>query len=188
MPARYSLSTFGQIWTWLYFIVVFLIAWNVASLKAIERYDEQTGATPIVRRPFVVVIGVYAYALAVLYIAMGTVVTYCIALLLCLCASYAPKFVEAMIRSTMQPSTMFTCIAIEHIKFHALLIGATVVAVALLTWLYVSDEDLRDPEKLRHRIIRMLIALPGSVLFVAYVAYAIYSTFSVHDLIRKKKG
>lgn len=183
-------SALTQLSTWLVFLCLFVISWNVASMAAMRRFDNDTSDNETggnFRRPYVLVLGMYGYAIAVLNIGICALFLYCVCTTLCLASPYVPEWLEKPLLLFM-PSLVFNCISMDHLKFHGAVSACVLVAMSVMTWTYVSDDDLRDIPSLRRKVLRMISVFPSSVLFNAYLLYAVYSIVSAHQMASASNG
>ena len=178
-------SAFVQLWTWMFFLGVFVIAWNLATITALKRFDKQMDINDKVRRPFVLVVGMYAFAVATLNIALLSMLAYCICTVMCMTSTYAPEWWERIMRVIAQPSTVFNCLSIDHMLVHGMYFAIALVTMSIMTWWYITDEDMRDPERVRHKLIRIIMIVPGSIILVAYLFYGCYSVLTAYTLKKR---
>jgi hypothetical protein len=185
--APYVPSFIKQIVTWTFFLGVYVVAWNMAIVGGVQKMDDQLDTGLGFRRPYIVALGAYVFVVALFNIAAISLVSYCACTLLCMTATFAPKWWQCFIVSFALPSTVFNCISLHHIKIHAVMFLATIAAFSIMAWMYVEDEDMRPAStgRVRDKIMRMLMIIPGGVLMIGYGMYAVYSTFTAHDLITR---
>jgi len=187
--APYVPSFMKQFVTWTFFIGVYVVAWNMAIVGGIQKMDNQLDTGLGFRRPYIVALGTYVFVVALFNIAAISLMAYCACTLLCMTATFAPKWWQCLIVSFALPSTVFNCISLHHIKIHAVMFLATVAAFAIMAWMYVTDDDFRQTasvsDRVRDKIMRMLMIIPGGVLLIGYGMYSVYSMFTAHDLISR---
>jgi hypothetical protein len=185
----YVPSLYKQFITWCFFLVAYILAWNMAIIGAIQRLDAELDSGTAIRRPYVVALGVYAFTVALFTFAACSMVSYCACTVLCMTAGMAPKWWEDLMRVVALPSTVFNCISLDHVKIHAVMFFVTIVAFALTAWMYVTEEDMRQKhgDRVRSKVMRMIFVFPGGVLLTGYGMYALYSMFSAYILLKRIK-
>jgi len=184
--APYEPSFMKQMWTWSFFMAVYVVAWNMAIILGIKKLDEQLDTGMGIRRPYIVALGAYVFVVALFNIAAISLVAYCGCTLLCMTASIAPDWWESLMTKVALPSTVFNCISLDHIKIHTVMFLATVAAFALMAWMFVIEDDLRKvTDRVRAKIMRMLLIIPGGVLTVGYGMYSFYCMFSALVLVSR---
>lgn len=175
-PQMLRPSGLSQLITWTFFILAFLSAWNVSSAAALKKFEEQTDISQRVRRPFIIVVGMYAYVYACLHIVIISLVAYSLCAIFCMGSVYVPEVAEKFIRRTLHPEVVFHCISLENLMIHAIMFVVMMIGVIALSCGYIKEKDLEgDADKmLRHKTVRMILLL-AAVMLVGYLAYAIYS-------------
>jgi hypothetical protein len=199
----YSPTATKQLVTWLFFGGVFVAAWTIAIIGSIKHLDQQFESRRF-RRPYIMILGAYSFTLALFNIAMLSLLSYCACIVLCTTAKLAPMWWQRFMHAVALPSTLFNCLSLDHVKFHGVMFFALLIAVTIMTWGYVTDDDMRsiyagtgssaagtgssaasDPDafdRLRSKIIRILLIVPAGILLVGYGLYALYSIASAHAL------
>jgi len=103
----------------------------------------------------------------------------------CLTAPIAPIWWEKFLKIVALPSTVFSCLSIEHMKIHAAMLGITLTSFASMTWFYITQEDMWEPNRMRQKVLKMLLVVPGCILISGYLLYGLYSMFSAYSLVKR---
>ena len=173
-----------QVYSWMIFIGVYMLAWNLTMPGVINKMNDETdnidaSGEPI-RRTFLIGITMYAVVVAWLKTLLLMMFGYVGCSFFMMAAKYSiMDAIERLLLTLFNPAFIFHSVSTAHIAFHALVCVSTIAAAFGAIVFYITNEDLKNLQAMRSKMVRILFAVPAA-------SFAIYGLYGLFCLIKSR--
>lgn len=174
------LCAWAQLYSWGLFFVLYLISWDASLTSSVNRLHADLGAiedggVSSLRRPYLVVLAAYSIVVAWLSVLFYALLLFLACALACMTAPIGTEYWEKLVRLLGRPVVVLHCLDISHAGFHALVMGATLLAASLSIGFYITDDDLLHHNAVYGKMVRILFIAPATMA----AAYGLYTLFCI---------
>lgn len=168
-----------QLYTWGIFMAIYLLSWDAAITYTISKLQGDlsaaAGSHRSLRRPYLIVLVAYSIVVAWLQVIYWVLLIFLACAMLCMTSPFGPTYWAKLVRLFARPKIVLHFIDLSHVGFHALVVGASMLASALSIGFYITDDDLIHKDTLNSKMLRVLLTAPAAMA----AAYAFYVLFCV---------